>query len=58
MLEPHSSEMRVQTDILDGRPDNGETTGFRREDVNLIGAQSHIALRDFRWHWWSEYVGA
>ena len=32
----------VQADILDGRPDNGETTGLRREDVDLIGALAHI----------------
>src|SRR5215467_10654673 len=38
----------VQTDILDGRPDNGQTTWFRREDVNLIGALSHIAKQTFK----------
>jgi hypothetical protein len=29
-----------------------------REGVDLIGALSHIALRDFRSHWWSECVDA
>ena len=33
----------MQADVLDGRPDNRETTGFRREHINLIGALSHIA---------------
>jgi len=34
--------MRVQANILDGGPDNGQTTGLRREHVNLIGALPHI----------------
>jgi hypothetical protein len=33
----------VQADILDGCPNDGEATGLRREDVDLIGALSHIA---------------
>ncbi len=37
----------MQTDILDRRPDNGETTGLRREHVNLIGALPHIAEETF-----------
>jgi hypothetical protein len=28
----------VQADTLDRGPDNRQATGFRREDVNLIGA--------------------
>ena len=56
--EPHSTEMRVQTDILDRCPDNREATGLRRECVNLICALSYVALRGFRWHWWFEDVGA
>ncbi len=37
----------VQTDILDGGPDNGETTGLRCEHINLIGALPHIAEQAF-----------
>ena len=37
----------MQTDILDGRPDNGQTTGLRREGVNLIGTLPHIAEETF-----------
>ena len=48
----------MQADVLDRRPDNGQTTGFGREGVDLIGALSHIALRDFRSLWWSECVDA
>ncbi len=33
----------VQANVLDGGPDNRETTGLRREDVDLIRALSHIA---------------
>ena len=33
----------MQTDVLDGRPDNGQTTGLRGEHINLIGALPHIA---------------
>ena len=36
-----------QTDILHDCPDNGETTGFRREGVNLIGALPDIAKEAF-----------
>ena len=32
-----------QTDILHDSPDNGETTGFRGEGINLIAALPHIA---------------
>ncbi len=48
----------MQADVLDGRPDNREATALRREHVDLIGALSHIALRDSQWHWWSECIGA
>lgn len=37
----------MQTDILDGRPDNGQTPGLRREGVNLIGTLPHIAEETF-----------
>ncbi len=33
----------MQTDILDGCPDDREATGLRGEHVDLIGALSHIA---------------
>ena len=33
----------MQANILHDRPDDGQTTGFRREDVDQIGALSHIA---------------
>jgi hypothetical protein len=36
-----------QTDVLHHRPDNGETTGFRRKGVNLIGALPDIAKETF-----------
>ena len=32
-----------QADVLHHCPDDGQTTGFRRKGVNLIGAQPHIA---------------
>ena len=34
-------------DILHHGPDNGQATGFRGEDVNLIGAPSNIAKQAF-----------
>jgi hypothetical protein len=34
--------MRVQADILNGRPDDAQATGLRREDIDLIGALPHI----------------
>ena len=37
----------MQADVLDRRPDNGQTTGFGREGVDLIGALSHIAEETF-----------
>ena len=37
----------MQADVLDRRPDNGQTTGFGREGVDLIGALSHIAEEAF-----------
>ncbi len=37
----------MQTDILDRGPDNRETTGLRREHVNLVGALPHIAEQAF-----------
>ena len=36
----------------------GSILDTAREGVDLIGALSHIALRDFRSHWWSECVDA
>ena len=33
----------MQVDILDGGPDNRQTTGLRGEHVDLIGALAHIA---------------
>jgi hypothetical protein len=37
----------VQTDILDGCPNNGKTAGLRGEGINLIGPLSHIAKQTF-----------
>ena len=37
----------VQANILDRGPDNGQATGLRREDVDLIGALPHIAEETF-----------
>ena len=37
----------MQTDILDGRPDNGKATHLRRKHINLIGALPHIAEQTF-----------
>lgn len=48
----------MQANVLDRRPDNRKATGLRRKDVDLIRPLPHVALRGFRWHWWSEYVGA
>jgi hypothetical protein len=31
----------VQVDILNGRPDDAQATGLRREDIDLIGALPH-----------------
>jgi hypothetical protein len=56
--KPAHHERRVQADILDRGPHNRQAAVLGGEDVNLIGALPHIALRGFRWHWWSEYVGA
>src|SRR5205823_13851577 len=36
-----------QTDILHHSPDNGETTGFRGEGINLIGPLPDIAKEAF-----------
>jgi hypothetical protein len=33
----------MQADVLDGRPNNGQATGFCGEHVNLIGTLPHIA---------------
>ena len=33
----------MQADILDGRPDNGQATRLRREDIDLISTLPHIA---------------
>ncbi len=33
----------MQANILDGGPDDRQTTGLRREHINLIGALTHIA---------------
>ena len=37
----------MQADVLHRRPDNGETTGFGREGINLIGALPHVAEETF-----------
>ena len=37
----------VQTDVLDGGPDNRQTTGLRGEDVDLISALAHEAPKTF-----------
>jgi hypothetical protein len=37
----------VQTDILDGCPDNRQATGLGCEHVDLIGALPHIAKETF-----------
>ncbi len=37
----------MQADILDRGPNNAEATGLRREDINLIGALSHVAEEAF-----------
>ncbi len=37
----------MKTDILHHGPDTSETTGFRCERINLIGALSHIAKKAF-----------
>ena len=37
----------MQTDILDGRPDNGKATHLRRKHINLIGALPHEAPQTF-----------
>jgi hypothetical protein len=37
----------VQTNILDRGPDNRQATGFRRKDVDLIGALAHITKEAF-----------
>ncbi len=36
-----------QANILHHGPDDRHTTGFRREDINLIGALPHIAKQAF-----------
>ena len=37
----------MKTDILHRGPDNRQATGLGREDVNLVGALSHIAKETF-----------
>src|SRR5713226_1134101 len=37
----------VQTDILDGRPNDREATHLRRKHINLIGALPHEAPQAF-----------
>jgi hypothetical protein len=37
----------VQADVLDGRPDNRQATGFRRKHINLVGALAHEAPQTF-----------
>jgi hypothetical protein len=37
----------VQAHILDGGPDNRQATGFRGEDIDLIGALAHITKEAF-----------
>jgi hypothetical protein len=48
----------MQADVLDRRQDNGQATVLGREDIDLIGALAHIALRDFQLRWWSECADA
>ena len=49
VISPRASFDRdfVQTDVLDGGPDNRQATGLRREHINLIGALSHAAKQAF-----------
>ena len=37
----------MQADIPDRGPDNGQATGFRRKDIDLIGALAHITKETF-----------
>ena len=37
----------MQADILDRGPNDGETTGLRREHIDLISALAHIAEEAF-----------
>ncbi len=37
----------MQANILDRGPDNRQATGFRRKDVDLIGALTHITKEAF-----------
>jgi hypothetical protein len=48
----------MQADVLDGRPNYGQATGFCGEHVNLIGTLPHIAEQTQSAHWWSEYADA
>lgn len=44
--EPHSSEMRVQADILNSRPDDGQATVLHGEHVDLGSrAGAHYSAR-------------
>src|SRR6266849_7159412 len=42
-VEPLADRYLWQADILHDGPDDGQTTGFRRKGVNLIGALADIA---------------
>ncbi len=41
----------MQADVLDGRPNYGQATGFCGEHVNLIGTLPHIAEQTQSAHW-------
>ena len=49
VISPRASFYRdfVQTDVLDGGPDNRQATGLRGEDIYLIGTLPHIAKQAF-----------
>ena len=47
-----------QADILHDGPDDGQTTGFRRKGVNLIGPPSDIAKQAQSARWCSGCSGA
>ena len=46
-LQPLADWNLRQANILHHRPDDRHTTGFGREDINLIGALPHIAKQAF-----------
>src|SRR5215469_8850892 len=48
----------VQTDILDGRPVNGETTGFQSTRRQSDRCAVSRGFTNFQGHWWFECAGA